>query len=231
MTVQQLDRPKSLTAMAFDRLLESITQGDIAYGTMLSEKAVAETFGTSKTPIREAFFQLQSLGLVEIRPQKGCFVPYPTIEQVRELCELRIELECYALRLSMERGAKKLLKAVTRTLGQMQDMRDQYQHETYHRLDQDFHKAFFIACGNALLGEIYGAIDPRIQALRANFSSPNETLFDISKSEHQAIVDAIARDDLASATKTIHDHINRVRDIYSDGIQKRKQSDPALAQL
>lgn len=227
----QLDRPKSLTAMAFDRLLESITHGEIAYGTMLSEKVVAETFGTSKTPIREAFFQLQSLGLVEIRPQKGCFVPYPTIEQVRELCELRIELESYALRLSMERGAKKLLRTLTRTFGLMEDMRDQYQHETYHRLDQDFHKAFFTTCGNTLLGEVYGAIDPRIQALRANFSSPNETLFDVSKSEHQAIVDAIAREDLASATQTIRDHISRVRDIYSDGIHKLKQSDPTLAHL
>lgn len=229
MTAHQLDRPKSLTAMAFERLLESITHGEIAYGSMLSEKAVAETFGTSKTPIREAFFQLQSLGLVEIQPQKGCFVPYPTLEQVRELCELRVELECYALRLSMERGPKKLLKAVTRTFEQMEDMRDQYQHETYHRLDQDFHKAFFAACGNALLGEVYGSIDPRIQALRANFSSPNETLFDISKSEHAAIVQAIAQDDLASATNTIRNHITRVRDIYSDGISKLKQSDPTLA--
>ncbi|BCP54746.1 GntR family transcriptional regulator [Kaistia sp. 32K] len=229
MTAHQLDRPKSLTAMAFDRLLESITHGEIAYGTMLSEKAVAETFGTSKTPIREAFFQLQSLGLVEIRPQKGCFVPFPTLDQVRELCELRIELECYALRLSMQRDPKKLLKAMTKTIGQMEAMRDDYQHETYHKLDQDFHKAFFIACGNALLGEVYGSIDPRIQALRANFSSPNETLFDISKTEHHAIVEAIAKDDVAAATQTIRDHISRVRDIYSDGISKLKQSDPMLA--
>lgn len=75
MTALPLDRPKSLTARAFDRLLHSIVHGEIAYGTMLSEKAVAETFGTSKTPIREAFFQLQSLGLVEIQPQRGCYVP------------------------------------------------------------------------------------------------------------------------------------------------------------
>jgi DNA-binding GntR family transcriptional regulator len=231
MTDHQLDRPKSLTAMAFERLLASITRGEIAYGTLLSEKAVAETFGTSKTPIREAFFQLQSLGLVEIRPQKGCFVPYPTIEQVRELCELRIELECYALRLSMERDSRTLVQTISKTLGQMEDMRDGYQYETYHQLDQDFHKSLFVACGNALLGEVYGAINPRIQALRANFSSPNEKYFDISKSEHIAIVSAILRDDVTGAMRTISDHISRVRDIYSEGIQKRKLSDPTLAHL
>lgn len=231
MTVQTLDRPKSLTSMAFDRLLESITHGEIAYGTMLSEKVVAETFGTSKTPIREAFFQLQSLGLVEIQPQKGCFVPYPTIDKVRELCELRIELECFALRLSMERGHAKLLKALSKTFAQMEDMRDGYRHETYHKLDQDFHKAFFLACGNALLSDVYGSIDPRIQALRANFSSPNEELFDISRKEHAAIVQAIADKNIDSAMATIRDHISRVRDIYSDGIQKRKELDPSLAHL
>jgi DNA-binding GntR family transcriptional regulator len=227
MTDQPLDRPKSLTARAFDRLLESITQGEIPYGSMLSEKAVAETFGTSKTPIREAFVQLQSLGLVEIRPQKGCFVPFPTIEKVGELCELRVELECYALKLSLERGAGRLQAVLAETLEQMEAMRDDYRHETYHRLDQAFHRAFFIDCGNSLLGEVYDAINPRIQALRANFSSPNETLFDISKSEHHAIAEAIARRDLASATRTIHDHISRVRDIYSAGISQRQKAGAA----
>lgn len=231
MTAHQLDRPKSLTSMAFDRLLENITDGEIAYGTMLSEKVVAETFGTSKTPIREAFFQLQSLGLVEIQPQKGCFVPYPTIDKVRELCELRIELECYALRLSMERDKKKLIKAISKVFAQMEAMRDGYRHGTYHKLDQDFHKAFFVACGNSLLGEVYGSINPRIQALRANFSSPNEKYFDISKTEHATIVEALSEDDVDRATATVRDHISRVRDIYSDGIQKLKLSDPTLAEL
>jgi DNA-binding GntR family transcriptional regulator len=231
MSANHLDRPKSLTARAFDRLLESITDGEIAYGAMLSEKAVAETFGTSKTPIREAFFQLQSLGLVEIQPQRGCYVPFPTLDKVRELCELRIELECYALRLSMERDKRKLLKTLSKTFAQMEAMRDQYRHETYHKLDQDFHKAFFVACGNSLLTEVYGSIDPRIQALRANFSSPNEQLFDISRNEHATIVKAVTDDDLDAATRTIHDHISRVRDIYSDGIQQLKQTDATLAGL
>lgn len=231
MTAHQLDRPKSLTSMAFDRLLESITDGEIAYGTMLSEKVVAETFGTSKTPIREAFFQLQSLGLVEIQPQKGCFVPFPTLDKVRELCELRIELESYALRLSMQRDRKKLLKTISKTFAQMEAMRDQYRHATYHKLDQDFHRAFFVACGNSLLGEVYGSINPRIQALRANFSSPNEQFFDISRNEHAAIVQAIADDNFDRAAATVRDHISRVRDIYSDGIQTLKLSDPTLAGL
>ncbi|MCX5517256.1 GntR family transcriptional regulator [Kaistia defluvii] len=231
MTAQPLDRPKSLTAMAFDRLLHSIVHGEIAYGTMLSEKAVAETFGTSKTPIREAFFQLQSLGLVEIQPQRGCFVPYPTLDKVRELCELRIELESYALTLSMERGQARLLEALSATFAEMEEMRDGYRHETYHKLDQDFHKAFFVASGNTLLAEVYGTIDPRIQALRANFSSPNEQLFDVSRNEHAAIVQAVADRNIESATATIRSHISRVRDIYSDGIEKRKPLDPALSHL
>jgi len=231
MTDQTIDRPRSLTAIAFDRLLESITHGEIAYGTMLSEKAIAEAFGTSKTPVREAFFQLQSLGLVKIQPQKGCYVPYLTLDEVRELCELRIELECYALRLSMERGQSTLLKVLSEIFAEMEDMRDSYQQETYHKLDQAFHKAFFLACGNGLLAEIYGSIDPRIQALRANFSSPNERFFDISRNEHAAIIKAVADRDVESAAATIRDHVSRVRDIYSEGIHKLKQSDPALSSL
>jgi DNA-binding GntR family transcriptional regulator len=66
-----LERPKSLTSIVIERLRDSIVDGTIQPGTLLSEKQMADMFGTSKTPVREAFAHLQSLGLV------GSFQPEP----------------------------------------------------------------------------------------------------------------------------------------------------------
>jgi DNA-binding GntR family transcriptional regulator len=67
--------------------------GAVELSSPLSEKQVTELLGTSKTPVREAFAHLQSLGLIEVIPQKGGLVFRPKAEQVRDLCEVRLELE------------------------------------------------------------------------------------------------------------------------------------------
>ena len=69
-----IERRKSLTEQVFDRLMNSIVAGDFPFGTLLSEKVLAAEYGISKTPVREAFVQLQSIGLVEVLPQRGCLV-------------------------------------------------------------------------------------------------------------------------------------------------------------
>src|SRR5262245_51594780 len=110
-------RGPSLTTTVYDRILQSIIDGTIALGSLLSEKVLAEGFGVSKTPVREALVQLQAIGLVEILPQRGGRVFQPSTEQVRELCEIRTELECAGLRLSMERnraGLAALLEEIVR---------------------------------------------------------------------------------------------------------------------
>src|ERR1700761_3291471 len=96
-----IERPRSLTNIAIDRIREWIIDGTIDLGAHLSENQVAEQLGTSKTPVREAFAHLQTLGLLQVHAQKGGIVFQPSVEQVRELCEVRLELETVALRLSM----------------------------------------------------------------------------------------------------------------------------------
>lgn len=104
-----VERQKSLTAQVFETLLADITSGRRASGTMLSEKALAQEFGTSKTPVREAFVQLQALGLVEVLPQRGCLVFQPTAAEVRALCETRVIREAAATRRAMTRDRQALL--------------------------------------------------------------------------------------------------------------------------
>ena len=70
----KLDTPKSLSQRVMQRLRQAIIDGEFALGAAISEEMVANSFGVSRTPVREAMGLLQAQGLVVIRPQVGSFV-------------------------------------------------------------------------------------------------------------------------------------------------------------
>ena len=85
-------------------LRERIARGDLLPGSALSETALAQDFGVSRTPIREALKQLQAERLVVIRPRVGTFVTAPSRLEVNELFEVKEILEGAAARLFAGRG-------------------------------------------------------------------------------------------------------------------------------
>lgn len=210
-----IERPKSLTALVAERLRTSIIDGSIELGSLLSEKVLAEQFGTSKTPVREAIMQLQSLGLVEVLPQRGGIVFRPTVEQVREICEVRLELELIAFRLAMERhyqSFKTALSQIVTEMGKVYDVRDPL---AYQRLDIEFHSCFFEHCGNSLLAQAYELFAPRISALRTHLSTPQPMLLNRSLGEHRRLLKLVKTRDVAAASELLTAHINRTRESHS----------------
>jgi GntR family transcriptional regulator, rspAB operon transcriptional repressor len=212
---EAIERPRSLTSIVIERLLEGIIDGSIGLGSHLSENRIAELFGTSKTPVREAFAHLQTLGLLEVQAQKGGIVFRPTLEQVRELCEVRLELELIAFRLSMERSRLAFTRALSDIVQKMIEAYDVEHPHAYQRLDNDFHNTFFTHCGNSLLARAYELFNPRICALRTQLSTPQPYLLQRSFEEHKMIRTFVEHGDLQSATLVLKEHINRTRECHS----------------
>jgi GntR family transcriptional regulator, rspAB operon transcriptional repressor len=198
-----------------ERIRDSIIDGTIAPGTLLSEKQMAELFGTSKTPVREAFVHLQSIGLMEVMPQKGGIVFRPSLEQVRELCEVRLELETTAFRWSMERNRAAFAEALSGTVQRMMKAYDVKETLPYQRLDSEFHYSFFVHCGNSLLTDAYNLFKPRICALRTHLSTPQPYLLNRSFEEHKMMLEFVNHGDVASAVLMLKEHINRTRECHS----------------
>lgn len=84
-----------------DALRVSISSGELAPGSQLRQDELAERFGTSRIPVREALRQLEAEGFVTILPNRGAVVSDLSIDEVIELLEIRIALECHALRLAI----------------------------------------------------------------------------------------------------------------------------------
>ena len=209
-----VERAKSLTTQVFEELLRDIVQGRRASGSLLSEKAVAQQFGTSKTPVREAFVQLQSLGLVQVLPQRGCMVFTPSVEEVRALCEARLIIEGAAIRLSVERGREALTSDLRRCFERMETRVRRARGTTFGEEDALFHRAFLDHAGNGALREAHGLLAPRLQALRTNLQSLAGYLLTQAQEDHAAIIEAVERADPDAALAALEVHVARMTRSY-----------------
>ncbi len=84
-----------------EALRAAISSGELAPGLQLRQDELAARFGTSRIPVREALRQLEAEGFVTFLPNRGAVVSDLSIDEVIELLEIRIALECHALRLAI----------------------------------------------------------------------------------------------------------------------------------
>ncbi len=98
-----------------DHIRALIRNGKLALGARISDKGIALELGVSRTPVREALVQLESEGLVTIRPQSGTFVVELSASDVRQICAARAVLEAGALKLA----ARKISAPDLARLGQL----------------------------------------------------------------------------------------------------------------
>ena len=108
--VKRIARPRSLGALVVEQIRDLIITDKLGLGEQLSEQALAEQLGVSRTPVREAFLRLQTERLVEVKPQRGTFVFQYEMTELREMCELREVLETGALRVALGRDRDGLIK-------------------------------------------------------------------------------------------------------------------------
>lgn len=105
--------------LAYSLLREAILRGVLEPGALLRQDALADALGMSRIPIRSALLQLESDGLVEIRPHRGAIVKIHTPAQVKEIYETRIVLESYALRKAIATMTPERLKRLDRLAARM----------------------------------------------------------------------------------------------------------------
>jgi DNA-binding GntR family transcriptional regulator len=222
--MRPIQRPRSLTETVLAQLRESIVSGDLELGAALSERALAEKLGVSKTPVREALAQLRVEGLVRIYPQRGAYVFTLSAHEVIALCEFRQTLETAALRFAIERHPKELAKEIRAIVTDMETARRKHDTKTYLRADTRFHQAFFQCCGNDYLVDTYALHVGKIAALRTHLAvKPLHT--EKSYREHCELSELIARGDLLKALDVLDVHIDRTKSTYSAEIEDIAMAD------
>ena len=133
------------------RLREDILSGELAPGSVLSETALASSFGVSRGPIREALGRLASDGLVAITPRRGAIVSELTPDEFVGAYQVREALETLAIRLAVPRLPGPDLERLRELHREMVEHAKRREVDAFFAANARFHELFAIASGNQKL--------------------------------------------------------------------------------
>jgi DNA-binding GntR family transcriptional regulator len=205
------DRPRTRADALQAEIADAIVRGRLLPGVRLDEQGLADAFGTSRTPVREALRQLTMTGLVEMRPHRGAVVRTITPDELSHLFETMAELEAgcahYAA-LRMHEAQREALQALHDRGESLAAARDPDRYAAYNL---DFHGAIYEGTANPHLAETTLSVRNRLAPFRgAQFRIPERVLS--SQIEHGRVVEAIVAGDAARAARQMREHILTVRD-------------------
>ncbi|WP_120497570.1 GntR family transcriptional regulator [Kiloniella sp. EL199] len=210
-----LERPKSLRELALEHLRNSIIDGSLKMGQVLSERKISEELDVSKSPVREALAQLRDEGLVSIEPQKGARVFSLSEPEVAQICDFRQAIETAAFELALVRNPNRLAREMRRVVKDMERERGRGNEKGYLSLDTAFHQLIFKHAGNDYLSASYTRYVGKIAALRTHLAKlPQHT--ELSFDEHKKIVSTVLEGDMENIKFLLAKHIDRTRQAYKN---------------
>lgn len=189
-----------------------IIAGDVAPGSMISELTLSDEFGVSRTPVREALKQLQTEGLIQIRPRVGTFVSAPSRREITELFEMKELLEGAAARLLAQRGRVPELDQLEHNLRHADQAVARDDRERYAELVHEFHDLLIIGSDNLKLAEHYRTLMNQLAYARLVMTSLNQPGRPLqSDREHHNVVELIIAKDGDSAERVMREHVRASR--------------------
>lgn len=194
-------------------LAEEIASGQLTPGYRLDEKSMAERFGVSRTPVREALGQLVALGLADRRPHRGVVVTAVGDERLSHMFEVMTEMEGSCARFAALRMTDAEREALVR-LHEASDAAAKAEDAVAYSVhNRDFHQAVYQGGHNPFLVEVTQDVRRRLAPFRnAQFKLDGRP--SASFAEHGRVVDAIVAGDGTGAHEAMVSHIGRVRDAY-----------------
>lgn len=191
------------------RVREAILRGEYAPGARIRQEDIAEEFGASRIPVREALRILESDGLVTLIANTGAWVAHLSLAECEEVYQIRERIEPLLLRYSLPNLS-------TETLDRLQELADQMQSgsdvETFLHLDREFHLLSYTGATTSILGDTVHRLWNSTQHYRRAFT----VLFAAEGNravhyEHQLLVGALRRGDSEDAERVLAGHIRRTR--------------------
>jgi DNA-binding GntR family transcriptional regulator len=210
----------SIQGRVIDETRRRILTGELATGVNLSELALAEEFGVSRTPVREALKQLQTEGLVEIRPRVGTFVTTPSRREVTELFEMKELLEGAAARLLAQRGRVPELDHLEANVKQAEVAVANDDRARYAELVEEFHDLIVLGADNSKLLAHYRTLMNQLaysRLVNTSLRQPGRAMQ--SDREHHLVLELIAAKDGDTAERVMREHVRASRQALLAGLK------------
>jgi len=184
----------SLSQQIRDQLLERIMRGELPPGNRLVELKIAAEYSTSQAPVREALRELEAMGVIETLPNK----------ELRQLYDVRAQLESYATQLATEQGAQ-VKSRLKETVKAMKRAARESDSTGFASHNSAFHRIIVESSGNKILLDLWEKLNVHTRTM-TNVTRSRRNLMELADS-HVAIIDAIASGDADNANSVAKEHV------------------------
>ncbi len=187
-------------------------------GEPIAEKQIAETYGVSRTPVREAVLKLADEGLIEIFPQSGTFVSRIPLDALPEAITIRRVLEEATVRYAAERATRSQIARLRACLEVQREREAAGDQDGFHQADEEFHALLAETAGYPGFWTLIQQVKVQVDRFR-RLTLPVRGRMGMVVKEHEAIADAVAEHDADRAAEAINLHLHDLQISIAD-VQK-----------
>ncbi|MEH3087565.1 MAG: GntR family transcriptional regulator [Xylophilus ampelinus] len=207
---------------------EEIATGRLLPGTHLDETALAQRYGVSRTPIREALSLLAGEGLVEARPRRGAVVAQVTAQRLIEMFEVMAELEALCARQAARRMTDADLREVEAAHEACRAAAAGQDPDAYFYANEDFHRRVYLSSHNGYLSEQAQALQRKLRPYRRlQLRVRNRIARSIE--EHETVMQALRRGDGDASAAAMRSHVVVQGERFADLLASLAQLEGAPA--
>jgi len=213
---KNMEKHLTLREKILEHIRDAIISGSLKAGSKVSEPELADRYGISRTPIREAFRQLESEGYLTVIPRRGAVVSEFSQKDVEDFYAIKSILEGYAARQACNKLTDKELDKLQANNVRLTELAEENDIKAFFKVHNDFHDMFIKAADNERLRELITSVETRFQRLRfMSLSLPGR--MNISVQEHGKIIDAFRRRDAATAEMLVRKNAEYGGRVLLDG--------------
>lgn len=217
---QEVTDKFSLRGRVFHRLRDDILNGKYKENDELREVAIGEELGVSRTPVREAFRQLELEGLIQIVPNKGAYVTGITRKDVQDIYMIRSLLEGLCARWATDNITEEQMAEMEENIFLSKFHAEKGHYDQLAELDNRFHEILYEACNSKMLEHQLRDFHQYVLRVRKKTLS-NVNRGRKSNEEHEQIMEAIKAKDGDKAEALANAHmINAYNNMVKNGLNE-----------
>ena len=195
----------SLTNKIYGNLKHDIINLSFKNNSIITEKELAERYKVSKTPVREALKKLTLEGFIEVLPRKGYFITSISVEDLRDIFQIRMILEVGASEIAIANASLNDIEKLKEIANTKVKTINSKSYIEYSEINYQFHLLIARSTKNNILANmIKGLLN---QLRRVLYKDLHNLDFENMKNEHLKIVDAIEKKDISLARRIMEKHL------------------------